>query len=987
MTTISNIFSESDNLKKTKTKTKASYSLSQGKKFEAYQKKVTFNLDKKAKKLSEGFQGFQGSNYGLTSQSNSLLQETDFNSQKQTIDNLKVEYDSTLKEYKNLINQIEGTVQGYLERVDTNNPYLNKTVRFTTGHIAYVTGKGVVKYVPNMDIWASTGIPTTYIDLNIPWKDSYGTQGTLIESTPPLVAGTFLQQNQTIGNEGSNVFVDKFLSDSVDATYKGCYADNTSSPLMTFIGGAPPQPSILVNGDFSQPQLANNSYKRFDNGSDVPGWWFGSAFIANNSSDWFFPLPYPSGNQCLVLQTGSYVSQTVYLKTGITYTLSWISCGRDCCDGSHESNPINVQLYVAATNGYISTIYNFQPPANVWTNYTTSFTVETSQNTKIFFSGTWASTDRATAVQNIRLTDGGTTNDTGSYTYDQCKQSATGQGYQYFALQHVNTSTSQGYCAVSNSEPTVTSLGESKAVTGQFALWASNTAGQTGNTATLTTTGALSLLNPSGQSVFSTDNSSAQPGNYLGCYNDHDIGGGTRVMAMQTGGSQQYSYDQCKKIAQDQGANYFGLQNSTSGTNAQCVVGNDLAQAREYGKAGNCTKTGDGYSGGGWSNAVYQTTQPGSIYFLSVQGDGNVCIYRGSGPSDNQGNIWCSGTNGKGQSPNPNMTAAKGKYGKDWISSGDTLAAGDFVGSSDGTFALIMQTDGNLVLYTFSLGSNCKQMADGNTGAGAGGNALYGLPKASIPGNMGKMGYIDENSELSNIPSSNFKKSTNYLKLSNMAYPQHGSGNGVIFNNFASLQDCNTYCNENGNCGGYAYYNDWDAGACVMYTPDVLPPNTELMSFTGTDVYLNIPELKTVPKGASNKVVSTDSVTFQNYINAGEIKKSYGLSKANSVQKQQLSDLETRLDLITSEINKFTSQFEQDGSKIDNQLISNIPGTQKYLKEIGITNSQIQNSSFGLDRVLDDSDIVVLQKNYDYLFWSILAAGTVLISMNIVKKA
>ena len=51
MTTISNIFSESDNLKKTKTK--ASYSLSQGKKFEAYQKNVTFNLDKKAKKLSE----------------------------------------------------------------------------------------------------------------------------------------------------------------------------------------------------------------------------------------------------------------------------------------------------------------------------------------------------------------------------------------------------------------------------------------------------------------------------------------------------------------------------------------------------------------------------------------------------------------------------------------------------------------------------------------------------------------------------------------------------------------------------------------------------------------------------------------------------------------------------------------------------------------------------------------------------------------------
>jgi len=28
----------------------------------------------------------------------------------------------------------------------------------------------------------------------------------------------------------------------------------------------------------------------------------------------------------------------------------------------------------------------------------------------------------------------------------------------------------------------------------------------------------------------------------------------------------------------------------------------------------------------------------------------------------------------------------------------------------------------------------------------------------------------------------------------------------------------------------------------------------------------------------------------------------------------------------------------------------------------------------------------VLQKNYDYLFWSILAVGTVLVSMNVLKK-
>jgi hypothetical protein len=90
--------------------------------------------------------------------------------------------------------------------------------------------------------------------------------------------------------------------------------------------------------------------------------------------------------------------------------------------------------------------------------------------------------------------------------------------------------------------------------------------------------------------------------------------------------------------------------------------------------------------------------------------------------------------------------------------------------------------------------------------------------------------------------------------------------------------------------------------------------------------------------------------------------------------------------LITSEINKLTTQFEQGGTKIDNQSADNTQGSNIYLKELDVTNTKIKNFSTNIDRILDDSDIVVLQKNYDYLFWSILAVGSLLISMNIVKK-
>jgi hypothetical protein len=938
----------------------------QAQKFKKYQKNISNSVNKNAKKLSEGFQ-----TYDNASQSNSVLQETDISSQKQTVANLKTQYDSTLNEYNTLIQQIQGKATGYLDRVSPNNPYLNKTVRFTTGHIAYVTNKGVVKYVPTMEIWSSTGIPTDYIDLGIPWDDSYSTQGTTIATTPPLISGTFLELNQSVGNEGSNVFVDKYLSDTVAATaiYQGCYADDTSSPLMTFIGDAPVQPSALLNGDFSQPQLANDSYQYITtSNSAVPGWYF-DAVLVNNSSAWGYPMPYPSGSQAASIQGVQALSQTMDLQSGVKYTLSFDACGRP---GYSGANQIDIMLDIIQDQLPSVSIYSFTPPL-VWTKYSTTFTVSSSVNYALGFLGKIDSIYNSTAIQNIHLTGGGSSSAGGSYTYDQCKNSATAQGYQYFALQNVNTSNSQGYCAASNSQPTVTSLGESMTVTGQVALWASNTSGQPGNTATLTTTGSLSVLNSGGQSVFSTDNSSApQGGSYIGCYGDT----GDRAMP-NTSNNQYLSFDDCKNLGASY--KYFATQNASNGM-GWCAASNDLATATKYGQTSSCSKYGDNWMGSGWSNAIYSSGPDGS-YFLSVQGDGNVCVYRGTSPSDNQGGVWCSGTNGKGQSPNPAYAAANGKYGKDWIASGSTLAAGDFVGSSDGTFALIMQSDGNLVLYTYTLGSNCQKMADGNTGAGPGGNALYGFNKTSIPGNMGKLAYVDENSQLYAYPSDNVQLVNTYSK-----FPEIDSGGhdipGAAYGN-ATVDQCTTTCDNNSTCAGFAFYQN----TCYPKDNTMFPVPGTSQPLKGCDVYIKNRQPKTPPTGVPKTTNNTDTVTYQNYLpGSGQISKQYGLSSATSVQKQQLSDLETRLNLITSEINKYTNLFENNGSLIDNQTNQNIKDSKKYVKDITKTNKQITLFSTNMDRILDDSDIVVLQKNYDYLFWSILATGIVLISMNIVKK-
>ena len=67
----------------------------------------------------------------------------------------------------------------------------------------------------------------------------------------------------------------------------------------------------------------------------------------------------------------------------------------------------------------------------------------------------------------------------------------------------------------------------------------------------------------------------------------------------------------------------------------------------------------------------------------------------------------------------------------------------------------------------------------------------------------------------------------------------------------------------------------------------------------------------------------------------------------------------------------------QDGSYLAELLL------KKGYRVIGIKR---RSASSSIENILSDSDIVVLQKNYDYLFWSILATGTVVVAMNIVKK-
>ena len=789
-------------------------SLNQGEKYKNYQNKIKDDLEKEIDNVNsvEGFSGILNkltlSDNGLTTQTTNVLKKNDYSSQGNSINKLNSDYNTTLTQYQSLTNEIKGITNDYLSRVNPSNPYLNKIVRFKTGQTAYVTNQGVLKYIPSTTVLNSINASKQFTEINMSWNNSWSVPGVVIPTTPKLLSGTPMKLNQSIGNEGTNIYVSN-LSNAPKSSYVGCYADTGTTPLMQFVNGSP------------------------------------------------------------------------------------------------ATNP----------NG-------------------------------------------------------------GTYTYKMCQDAANDGGYKYFGLQNVNPLNSTGFCTVGNDKKKASSLGESF-IPNSVSLWTSNTNNYTGNTSILTSSGSLSVVDSTGKSIFSTPNSTATPSNYLGCYGDKS----SRAMGRYDNNKHRYNLQGCQKAATDGKYKYFGLQNSTSGSNAACFLSNDLNQTTKYGKAGNCSKISDGtWSGGGWSNAVY-SVDPTSNYYLILQDDGNMCIYRGMGPTDNQGLIWALNSTGKQQSPNPAYASSKGKYGKNWISNGATLAAGDFVGSTKGDLALVMEKTGSLVLYTFKMVTNCSKMSDGNMGAGKGGNALYVNETVTVPSNLSKVAYVDENATLYEYPSSNIGYSNDYTALAGT----DSNGNdipGASYSN-ATVDACKKTCNSNLKCAGFSFLNK----TCYPKTSSMYPKGSKKIDKNSTLYVRNKKPIKP-PMGASSIVNNVDTITYTNYTPGSKMGTQYGLTNITSSKQKQLASLQTKMNALTGSLNSLTGKYNTSSYQADTQTTANVNGVNNHLKTIKQTNNQIKG--FGSDiaeNILNDSDIVVLQKNYSYLFWSILAVSTVLISMNIAKKS
>jgi len=188
-------------------------------------------------------------------------------------------------------------------------------------------------------------------------------------------------------------------------------------------------------------------------------------------------------------------------------------------------------------------------------------------------------------------------------------------------------------------------------------------------------------------------------------------------------------------------------------------------------------------------------------FYLILQDDGNMCIYRGTGPNDNKGLIWQSQTNGQQFTRgNPKSLATLGKYGRNYMRVGEYLNPNEWIGSTNGSLKLVMQSDGNLILYTSELSPGCNNKAGKMYGV-QWVNAVYKLNEMGNAGVLGKVGYIDDDSKLREYPVSMLTYSNDYIVYQGA----DTGGNDIKSLQIADQKGCETECNKNNECAAYVY--------------------------------------------------------------------------------------------------------------------------------------------------------------------------------------
>jgi hypothetical protein len=438
-----------------------------------------------------------------------------------------------------------------------------------------------------------------------------------------------------------------------------------------------------------------------------------------------------------------------------------------------------------------------------------------------------------------------------------------------------------------------------------------------------------------------------------------------------------------------------------------------------------------------------KNTNPSGCYMI-IQDDGNLVIYKGTGPKDRKGVIWSSNTQGRKGNKRIQEWLDKRKNGRNYIRSGEYLASNEFIASDSGMVRAHLQPNGNFVVRQAI--SRCKKGSDGNVYGKWFGNAVYTIPKNNVD-DLNKSVYIDKENNVKTIPNNMLEGGMEFVKLANtnawgndirsFEIKDDGARYGAYdcqsyLNRYSDLQksfgtsctdpdtaskakehwdnygkregrlagkstadpyEAKKACIEDPRCSSFVIQN----GRCFLKNNNSFPKGDRQIE-QGSDLYIRSKNANNDSSCTSEvKAVSTTefSAMMKGLANGGRPTSTInrntpcGLKRDTTDERKNLEgkghEVELKIDAILAEMNNLTKvaqKYMAEKPLMKQKVSSMIEEYNKSFKTI----KKYRKSKDLLNQYEQGTDLLMTSHNYNYVLWSVGAIAVLIAVIQIMKK-
>jgi hypothetical protein len=365
---------------------------------------------------------------------------------------------------------------------------------------------------------------------------------------------------------------------------------------------------------------------------------------------------------------------------------------------------------------------------------------------------------------------------------------------------------------------------------------------------------------------------------------------------------------------------------------------------------------------------------------LTLGDDGNLVL-----TDSTKAIVWQSNTKTVGIA-STEFNAANGIYGRNYLNPGETLSAGQFIGSPSGNCFLIMipgsaTTPGGLqIQYNVT---NCSEITGaGNDDTAYGVYTIPGVDSGAIASGLGQAGYIDDSGTLREYPSEMIQPGTDYDLLGN--YNSDGNDLSSFTMTNISSADCKAKCSAANNCAGFVFNKS--ENKCYLKSSGMFPKGLRVPD-SNSELYIRSKTVNGGDISCPTKMDKGISITEWSTMPIGEKMQMTTLCKLGLVTQEEQADLKAKNQAVSLAAAKLQAKIDElvkNDMVLVNKLGNHVNKLQKDLKQYTIVNKEINKNEHtieGLTGFSDDSELVMISNNYKYLLFTIFAiflVGTII---------